>query len=234
MPRKKKNTTALVPSSVAMPVERKMAGHHVVVDAVYFSRDIHPSTNGPWKDEADKIAWTDPVYGYGCIIRRNETRGHLGGYVGIGPNHPLFGWEEYALRAAGLKVHGGIGYARGCEDWEGEARSICHVPRGGVRPAVHEKTHEVILDHRGEDDLWWIGFECDKPYDIVPDPTRVDKTEGYDGALDREYRDEGYVFEQCTSLAAQLAAIELGRDPADAVLAFSFVGRMDPVEQVRQ
>ena len=108
----------------ALPVAHRMNGGDlpVQVDAVYHVRDIHPSSDGPWSREADKIAWTDQMSGYPCIIRRSAQGGHLGGYVAVPPTHPLYGMEPYAFAGLGIGVHGGISYADECQRWEDEDR----------------------------------------------------------------------------------------------------------------
>ena len=46
--------------------------------------------DGPWRDEPDKVIWTDPETGLDCMILRNRT-GVLCGYVGVPSTHPWYG-----------------------------------------------------------------------------------------------------------------------------------------------
>lgn len=46
--------------------------------------------DGPWRDEPDKVIWTDPETGLDCMILRNRM-GTLCGYVGIPKEHPWYG-----------------------------------------------------------------------------------------------------------------------------------------------
>ncbi len=88
-------TTRQTPHPVARPMNG--TGVPVRVDAVYEVRELRPSGDGPWTAEAEKIAWTDEMSGYACIIRRAPQGGHLCGYVAVPPSHPLFGMNPYAF-----------------------------------------------------------------------------------------------------------------------------------------
>lgn len=203
-------------------------------DAVIHSPDVHPRQQGPWSNEADKIAWFDPATGYGCIIRRASNGGHLCGYVGVGPAHPVFGYLVAAVRGIGIKAHGGIDYAAPCERPEAErtTRSIvrrhaanmdvCHEPPPTFRTTQHtSKQGRTVFETAVHDDLWWIGFSCNQPTDVIPEAKAPGADMRHlplspDGTAERRYRDEAYVFDQCIWLAAQLKAIETGGDAADA------------------
>lgn len=181
-------------------VDRRFGSEVVPVDRIYRVPALRPAGEGPWTREADKIAWVDAATGLGCIIRRAEWGGNLCGYVAVGPGHPLFGYQAAAAANVGIRVHGGIDYAKACDDGP-ENISVCHVPS--------------LSDVSGQ--LWWLGFSCDKPYDHMPrQPAGTGQHAGLAGVVEREYRDEAYVFGQCTALAAQLAAIGEGRSPSDA------------------
>lgn len=211
MPKKNSKALAVVPERPA-PSVRMMAGRAVIVDAVFHVRGVHPTSPGPWLAEADKIAWTDGT-GFGCIIRRSGVDGHLGGYVGVPAGHPLHGWTASAIAGLGVRVHGGVKYSATCMSAVSENVSICHVQRPAERAAAAGRT---VSAHREHDDLWWIGFECDEEYDAVPEPHRsYAEVSTYDGTIEPTYKDESFVFEQCTYLAEQLAAIALGRDPLE-------------------
>ena len=233
---KRKNPTTQALTTISETDHRLNGGCAIVrVDSVIRSPDVHPSQQGPWSIEADKIAWFDAATGYGCIIRRAANGGHLCGYVGVGPDHPVFGYLVAALRGVGIRAHGGIDYAAPCERPETEraTRSIvrrraanmdvCHEPPPTFRTTQHTtKQGRTVLEVSGHDDLWWIGFSCNQPTDVIPDP----RAPGADmrhlpsspnGLVERRYRDEAYVFDQCIWLAAQLKAIDLGGDPSDVV-----------------
>lgn len=70
--------------------------------------------DGPWDGEVDKVVWVDPDTGLECAAIRNDM-GAWCGYVGVTPDHPLYGAD--IDRAMGLfEVHGGITYAWGHND----------------------------------------------------------------------------------------------------------------------
>lgn len=186
-------------------VQAQHGGRHafgavaVDVDAVYRVPAVHVDGPGEWACEADKIAWTDEETGIDCVIRREATGGHLGGYVGVGPDHPLYGCAWSAIPAGlDIEVHGGITYSAPCDESGPPETSVCHVDHDGPR--------------RGSS-IWWLGFECNKITDLVPSKMTNPAT---DSALahgvPRAYRDEGYVYGQVVDLARQLAAIANGRD----------------------
>ncbi len=78
------------------------------------------------------------------------------------------------------------------------------------------KEGRTLLDVQPHDDLWWIGFECNQPTDIIPDGSEArHRSDAPAGTAEPAYRDEAYVFKQCLWLADQLKAIEQGRDLAE-------------------
>lgn len=157
--------------------------------------EVHPSGRGPWVPEADKISWIDAATGLPCIIRRAKA-GFLSGYVGVEPHHPLHGFDRRALpHALDIEVHGGLTYSSPCDENGEPARSVCHIPSVGI-----------------SDRIWWFGFDCNHSYDLVP----KQRDAGFLGAENgRVYRDEAYVYHQCTNLASQLHAIGEGKPKPD-------------------
>jgi hypothetical protein len=227
MPRKKKTPgTVIAVTPARRDVARRIGSQLVQVDAIFNVPSVHPSGSGPWADEADKIAWTDPATGFPCIIRRSQRWGHLCGYVGVELGHPLHGFDVKALAGIDLRVHGGIDYAEPCAARDPEPVSVCHVTRlkeGYFVPASSEiLRNDVAREIAARDDAWWLGFSCDKESDALPKADRTRTTE-FLGTQTRVYRDEAYVHAECTRLAAQLKAIETGTilPPAPAVLPIS-------------
>jgi len=49
--------------------------------------------------------------GYSCRIIRHSRFGHLCGYVGVTPEHPLFGIDYFDERVEDLDANGGITFA---------------------------------------------------------------------------------------------------------------------------
>lgn len=200
-------------------------GDLVRVDAVFRVPAVHPAGPGPWAMEADKIAWVDDMSGYGCIIRRSPTKKHLCGYVSVPPGHPLFGRHINTMGDFLISVHGGLDYAAACQNWEREEVSVCHPSDNRTRRIVPEgfqqnvHVNEVAAGQIGDrhDDAWWFGFSCDQVTDITPTTREESRPNGLlDGVNRPTYKDEAFVYAQCVRLAAQLKAIEEGRDPRDA------------------
>lgn len=195
-------------------------GELVRVDAVFSVPAVHPREPGPWAREADKIAWTDPMTGLGCIIRRSPIGQHLCGYVSVPPGHPLFGRRVNTMRDHLIGVHGGLDYSAACQAWEPEEISVCHPSEGVARrlvsPTFKQKVHANEVAESG-DDAWWFGFSCDKADDVKPDAqARYRADQLLDGVVDPTYKTEAFVYRECVRLAAQLKAIGEGRDPRDA------------------
>jgi hypothetical protein len=151
---------------------------------------------GPWDSEPDKAQWIDEATGLDCLIVRQGNSGHLCGYVGLPPEHPWHGidydgctktppceesWCNHGPDAR-VEVHGGLTFAARCQEHAEPGTGICHIPEPG-RPA----------------DVWWLGFDCAHAWDMSPG-------RGYDFGEEREnYKTFGYVQDEVTRLAAQLA-----------------------------
>lgn len=119
------------------PVPYPVAGTSITALQIYHNPDRKPDGDGPWANEADKVAWVDAETGLGCIMLRQED-GTISGYTGVGPDHPLFGFNVDAIPTGIVStVHGGLTYSKACEvnrfarvAW-GEPReeryTVCHV-----------------------------------------------------------------------------------------------------------
>lgn len=171
------------------------------MEVAYSVRDRHPTADGPWMEEADKVAWTDPATGYPCIIRREHPGGHLAGFVAVPKTHPLYGHDSSALATLGIRPHGGADYADECMTDDPEATSVCHVRVLNLGP--------IGAGAPRHDDAWWFGFSCNTPFDISPTRDEADAAANRVG-LKRDYRDENYVLAHVVDLAAQLQAVGLG------------------------
>lgn len=186
-----------------------IAGITVVAEQVYLNPERRPTGSGPWDDEADKIAWVDNETGLGCIILR-QSNGTLSGYVGVGPDHPLFGYAVDALPVDfAACVHGGITYARPCEvnrfarrahgKPRAERYTVCHVTR--VRVVQDYRTVQTTEDEFAHEDLWWLGFDTDHPGDLVPKGFEAGRRRG------DVYRDQAFVYANCIGLARRLKSV---------------------------
>ena len=202
-----------------VPSQPYAIGNVSIVADVYFVRGPKSSADGPWLGEAEKVAWLDEASGYECIIMRAASSGHLSGYVGVPPKHPLYGFEHEAIPAdLDIEVHGGLTYSALCQHGptpalgiSAEARRICHVSARSARhgPVQHATDYRVQRD-----DAWWFGFECNHVYDIVPGQ-RNDRDRFLGHETGATFKDEAYVYGQVVDLAAQLRAIADG-DPKPA------------------
>lgn len=192
MARKPTKSRALTPVSAPfLPDVYTIADTVIKPDQVFTDNGRKPKGPGPWREEADKIAWQDSDTGLHCIILRLRD-GSLSGYVAVPASHSLYGFNHDAI-PSGIDVvaHGGLSYAEPCDERGPEQVRICHailVPTG-------KKTQP--------DQDWWFGFTCNHEKDFVPngDSSFLRDEEG------RTYRDECFVFRECTHLATQLAAI---------------------------
>jgi len=136
---------------------------------------------GEWDNEPDKKQWQDPATGLPCLIVRNWS-GALCGYVGVPKTHPLY---KADYDKPNVDVHGGLTFAGECQEKVNHCEGICHVAPG-------------------EDDVWWLGFDCHHYRDIAPRDMGRDEY-ALERKFDAKYRNFAYVTNQVTNLAAQLA-----------------------------
>jgi len=224
MPKKSRNEITITDAPRSMTRTMAGGGDLVQVDAVFHVPAVHPVGSGPWSEEADKISWTDMPTGYGCIMRRSPLGKYLAGYVSVPPGHPMFGRGTGSLNDLLIGVHGGIDYAAACRASEPEEVSICHPSGREKRERVVSRSHrQTVYENeaakgQGHADAWWFGFSCNQIGDVLPDASydRQKKQERLIGGVEPIYRTEAYVYRECVRLAAQLKAIEEGRDPRDA------------------
>jgi hypothetical protein len=145
---------------------------------------------GPWDGEPDKVQWPDETTGLPCLAVRNLHFGHWCGYVGLSPDHPMYG-KGYSDEGVDFAVHGGLTFADKCRPGENEAEGICHTPAPGE-----------------PDHVWWFGFDCAHIGDRWP----RDEMHGLRGGIwsagpHESYRTLAYVQRQCVDLAAQVASV---------------------------
>ena len=145
----------------------------------YKSHDRTKWPSGEWDNEPDKIQWQDPTTKLPCLMVRNRL-GAWCGYVGVPQDHSAY---ERFYDDVAAEVHGGLTYSDKCEA-EPEEKSICHIPG----------TDE-------SDDFWWLGFDCSHSGDAYPE---VSAAMLFDTSFS-SYKNQKYVTQQVTNLAAQLA-----------------------------
>lgn len=203
MPKKKTNPgRAIVPATArtnlpALPATFAVGGTEVRPEQFYRIPERHPDRLGPWSDEIDKLAWRDAASGLDCILLRQPS-GVWAGYVGIDPGHPLYGYRHDAIPAAlRLSPHGGLDYSAPCQQGprRTEATRVCHVSVAAGRQTPHSDN----LD----DDKWWLGFECDKPGDLVPVGPKPHRSRE-EGEV---YRTIDFAYRETVALAGDLARI---------------------------
>jgi hypothetical protein len=146
--------------------------------------------DGPWMQEPDSAFWVDEATELPCVILRMPQIGHLCGYVGVPPDHTVYG-EDYETVCIRVDVHGGITF-------------------GGPTLAVVDPTQEEVYKY-----YYWYGFDCGHAWDICPGMHRY-----LAGIRTTDvYRDFDYVRAEVTSLAKQLysflAPLELLARAAD-------------------
>lgn len=191
------------------PVSYPVAKTTITALQVYHNPERKPEGNGPWNREADKVAWVDEHTGLGCIMLR-QTDGTLSGYVGVGPDHPLYGFDAAAVPLGiSNQVHGGITYGKGCEVNRTEIRArgkprqerytVCHTTR--TRWVQDDENVQTTEDEFEHEELWWLGFDTNHAGDLIPgDPHHTPRKSDV-------YRDQSYVYEHCVALAKRLKQV---------------------------
>ena len=99
-------------------------------------------SDGPWKEEPDRVHWIDDRTGLDCLIMRHNKVGHLCGYVGVEKDHPCYAQNYDKIEA---DVHGGLTYSQ-------------------------DNQHNKYIRHPESDEkvIWWIGFDCAHLDDKTP------------------------------------------------------------------
>ncbi len=125
--------------------------------------------------------------------------GHRCGYIGVPPEHPLFG-VKYDEESDALKeslaavLDGPVGKRGVISLFCMTAGEDCQ-PRPEYVFDVHGSlTYSAAGDYPVKSELWWFGFDCGH----AGDSSKYCNGEG---------RTEEYVVSECESLAAQVAAI---------------------------
>jgi hypothetical protein len=151
--------------------------------------EARPKLEGAWSSEPDKAQWVDEATGLDCLVNRNRF-GAWCGYVGLPPEHPLYGKGYGDDALCDLEVHGGLNFADTCQEGAEDGWGVCHVPEPG-RPA----------------EVWWLGFDCGHFQDLVPGRVEARSAIGspHPAPYPQVYRTFDYVRAEVRSLAAQLA-----------------------------
>ncbi|MFW2448845.1 MAG: hypothetical protein ACN4E6_16105 [Qipengyuania pacifica] len=197
------------------PASYPVADTTITALQIYHNPERKPDEDGPWSNEADKIAWIDEATGLGCIMLRQED-GTLSGYVGVGPEHPLYGFEADAVPlSVSCDVHGGITYGKQCEVNRTELRAkgkprqerytVCHVTR--TRWVQDYENVQTTKDEFEHEELWWLGFDTNHTGDLRPNDTYYSPRKG------DVYRDQAFTYVNCVALAKRLKEVA-DRKPA--------------------
>lgn len=142
---------------------------------------------GEWSNEPDKKQWLDEETGLPCLIVRSEVSGALCGYVGVSKEHRYY---EKGYDGIDVEVHGGLTFSGKCQETQNECEGVCH------------KAPE------GQDDIWWLGFDCAHSWDLSPrlGTLLIALHLSYpEGSLGETYRNFAYVTKEVQKLAKALA-----------------------------
>jgi len=184
----------------------------------------------PWESEPDSLDFE--AEGLPCAMRRNRYRVWCG-YVGIPPEHPLYGlptnhplklpraWFKNRNSREGYGPMDLFIHAMSGNETIEEACpiSLAFEVHGGVNFADDGISY---ADDHPPDGRWWFGFDCGHAGDYMPglDPSNfmaemIESMPEHVRETMRDimrknttvYRDQQYVVSECQSLAAQLNAI---------------------------
>ena len=150
----------------------------------YFTHDKSEWEDGAWQIEPDKIQYMDEESGFPCLIVRNMS-GALCGYVGVSSTHPAFEQDYDDVK---VDVHGGLTFADHCTNGNDEMKAICHT-----------------VEHGEDDNVWWLGFDCNHFQDLAPAmDARYKKLQLKMQPPGYKYKDIKYVEKETKNLARQL------------------------------
>jgi len=182
-------------------------------------------TDRPWETEPTSLDFE--ADGLPCKMRRNAKWGTWCGYVGIGPEHPLYGLPFNHMLKLPASWFDGRKALQGVSPLD----LFMHIISGAKSVDDPCPIRIALQVHGGcnyaeeADGRWWFGFDCGHAGDYLPYGDNVDKMLGEmvesmpkearatmrrivngerHGAV---YRDQQYVVSECQSLAAQLNAI---------------------------
>jgi hypothetical protein len=190
--------------------------------------------SNPWENEPDSLDFE--AEGLKCAMRRNERYGVWCGYVGVPPEHPLFGlpynqplklppsWFEGRTMDQGIGPFDVFIHALSGAKSMDDATPICialHVHGGCNYAEDHVPDAHKVAEPDG---WWWFGFDCMHAGDLMPGMPKhdelmnqmIDSMPEHVRATMRDivfrknrdvYRDQQYVVSECQSLATQLNAI---------------------------
>ena len=159
----------------------------------------------PWLNEPDQ--WKGEHLGFPVFILRHEESGHLCGYAGVGPTHPLHG-VDYNDPHPSLKVlyEGERSSKPGvvemvlasCKDTDAERYTpdLVFSVHGGI---TYTKDRAPYQEPDGN---WWFGFDCAHAGDLCPN------REWRTFETDDVYRTFEYVQDKVRHLAYQLAEVQ--------------------------
>lgn len=145
----------------------------------------HSFTQTP---EPDFAIWRDSDSGLPCAIKRTP-RGHLCGYVGIGPSCLLYGVDMAEDMVSGhdtysqIDVHGGVTFT-GPLDW------FCTYT--DVDEQLDDTMHTLVFRQQ----VWFIGFDAAHFQDWSPGFRTFSSVENY--------KNFQFMEDQCKHLAKQL------------------------------
>lgn len=193
--------------ALALPVSLRLGDHEIHPEQILNIPERRPHGDGPWRDEPDRLAWTDTATGYACLILR-QRGGELAGFVGVGLSHPLWGYERDAIPASlGISAHTGINYAALCDQKRASHVQICHVRH--TSESLHQASMSTSPSKAHSDahaDAWWFGFACNSASDFLPLDTGHNDRRREDGP--KIYRTIDYVASEVLELASKLKALD--------------------------
>lgn len=164
----------------------------------------------PWLSEPNREQF--PHNNYACVILRGPV-GALCGYVGVLPEHPLYGkgydHRIFVLPSWGkqpIGKRGVIPLILNAGNKDGTVSIDCYFNvHGGITYAANRAPDEDSSVR------WWFGFDCSHCDDLCPGLEKF--MPPFPGET-RVYRDIEYVRQECRSLADQLHAFTTWRQRA--------------------
>lgn len=194
----------------------QVSEHHCLCEAKKIQL-VTEGIRGPWNNEPNRLNWK--YRGMDLMLARNPSLLNWCGYVGIKPDHPLYG-VKYGSEVSILKplvekilqrpmsISPSFAVMLDALVGQGIKASPDRIfdVHGGITYSDYCGGHICHIDDTQDVKTFWYGFDCGHCDDMVPATESMYRSLACEARRD-VYRDLGYAKDQSEKLADQLAEL---------------------------